>query len=170
MKKTLAQLKRDANSGKLKAVMTYRFGAQEIPERLRGVRPIVRANSVGIFFRNADGRESELEIKTAALCEYTDEKLTIYQPGERPLNEQEQRVMNEWAKIENTEEYQKRHEVDILTDGSSTYWQKKAFFSERNMNYLLGFDFERGMKLNFNTGNVIDRSIKGEKWLEYTFV
>ena len=169
MRKSLAQLKRDAKSGQLKAVMIYRYG-EEIPDRLKGVRPIVDSNSVAIFFRNADGKKSELQIKNATLCEYTEKGITIFAPGERPLNEAEQRVMDAWEAISNSEKYQKQREYDLLTDCSTTYWMRESFFTERNMKHLLGYDFVKGMKLNWSTGNVIDKSIRGEKIMEYAFV
>ena len=52
MKKTLAQLKRDAKNGNLVLEMVERFGktGEDIPPRLRGPRPLVDSNSVAIMF------------------------------------------------------------------------------------------------------------------------
>ena len=166
---TLAQLKRDAKSGTLKAEMVYRFG-EDIPERLQGVRDIVGANSVAIFFRNADGRKSELQIKRASLVEYSGDKLTTYRAGKRELNAKEKAVMDAWHEVTETQRYKDQAYADAMTDGSSTYYQEKAFFESRGFGYLRGFDYEHGCKYDWNTGKVIDESIKGEVEIEYKII
>jgi hypothetical protein len=115
---TLADLKRMANSNTKKAVVTYRYG-KDIPERLQGVRPIVRANSVAIFFQNADGRESELRIDSAKLVEYDGKHITLYEAGERELTDDEKEI--------------KRQEQAYLDEKykenpyNSGYWAKNVF-------------------------------------------
>ena len=93
---TLAQLKRDANSGCLVLEMMERFGdtGEQIPERLRGKRPVTRSNSVGIFLRNVSGEESELRLCNAKLTEYTGDELVIYSAGYRDVTPQEQGVLD----------------------------------------------------------------------------
>ena len=66
--KTLAELKREANAQSISAEMIYRYG-EEIPERLKGIRRATRANTVGVFFRNANGEERVLSIRAASLIE-----------------------------------------------------------------------------------------------------
>ena len=166
---TLAQLKRDAKSGTLKAEMVYRYG-EAIPERLTGVRDIIGANSVAIFFKNKDGNKSELRIKKAALVEYEKDRITLYSAGKRPLNAAEKAVMDEWQQITETDDYKKRSYNDAMTDGSSTYYQEKRFFCEKGYGYLMGLDYEKGCKYDFYTHMVIDESIKGEKEIEYRII
>lgn len=70
MKMTLKRLKEDAKSGKLSLEMVERNGStKDIPNKLKGVRPVVDANTVSITLLNADGKKSALEIGRAALCE-----------------------------------------------------------------------------------------------------
>lgn len=69
---SLAQLKRDANSGKMSMLMTERFGktGEKIPPLLRGVRPVIGANAVAIKLRNPDDASCELRFESAKLLEY----------------------------------------------------------------------------------------------------
>jgi len=162
MKKSLAQLKRDANSGKLSAELVYRFGA-EIPERLQGVRKITRSNSRAIFFQNADGRESECRILSAALCEYSENTIKIFRFGSRPLSAEESSALSAW----NVEEEQYRIRNSQWTYANGIYWKKKEFFHKRGMDYLLGYEFVNGKKYDYATGNVFDYSVRGDLELEY---
>ena len=99
-KKTLADLKREAQAGKLSGEMVLRCGIPNVPDKLKGIRRIVSANSVSITFLNTDGKKSELRITNAALTEYTGCELILYAPAVRPYNEKEQAVMAAWKKIE----------------------------------------------------------------------
>ena len=164
--KTLADLKRDARSEKLSGEMVYRYG-DEIPEKLKGKRKIIDANSVAIFFLNNDGRKSELHLESASLTEYDGDTLTIYIAGLRDLNEEEKKVMDEWKKITDTKEYRDQATTDLLTDGSSTYWNEKSFFENRDMLYLMGCETIRGQRLDFNTNKIRDNKVKGDKILQY---
>ena len=75
----LADLKRDAASGKIKLELVERYGktGEEIPERIRGIRTVSKINTVAIFLANADGVESELRFDSAKLVEYDGKSLTI---------------------------------------------------------------------------------------------
>lgn len=165
--KTLADLKRDAKAGKISGEMIIRCGGTDIPERLRGIRKIVDSNSVGITFLNADGKRSEMPIKSASLVSYDDDSLTIYSAGKRDLNTDELSVFKEWESISGTEEFRERERIDALSDGSSTYYQKKYFFKDRDFEYLLGYDTIRGKKYDFRDGKIIDNSIKGDIEMQY---
>ena len=167
---TLAQLKRDAKSGKLYGELVERFGSTEILERLRGLRKILDANSVGITFLNTDGKKSECRIEKAALAEYTGDSLTVYNPGFRDLNADEIRIMDGWKKIASTDEYKRQSEVDALSDGSSTYWQEKAYYHNAGKMYLMGLEEQAGCQYDFNTGKIRDSSIKGDAILKYKIV
>lgn len=116
--KTLAELKRQANSGKMKLELIERYGEtnDNIPQRLRGIRKVKKANSIGLILENLDGKESKLRIERAKLMDYDGKTLIIYEPGEREPNEQEQRVLNEWRKIQ--EEWIKQNPYN------DTYWKK----------------------------------------------
>lgn len=168
--KTLADLKRDAKSGNLFAIMTIRSGSSDIPERLAMKRQIIDANSVGIFFKMADGKKSELRIERASLLEYTENTLTLYNAGFRELNEEEQAIMNEWKDIENKPENIKQYEIDILTDGSSMFYKKKMFFHNKGFSYLTGVEEEKGLQYDFNTSKIRDKSIKGTISMQYVLV
>lgn len=177
MKKTVAQLKRDAKSMEFEGKMVVRCGEKandsNLPSRLKGWRAIIGANTKNIFFRDGDGKRSFLDIPKASLVEYTDGMLRIYYPGYREPNETEKRILNEWKEIANTDDYQNRLKTDLLTDGSSTFYQQKRFFKDRNAEYLLGFETQRGMKLDFNkkaNGDprfICDEKIKGDIYMEY---
>lgn len=166
--KTLTDLRRDAKSEKLEGRIVYHWMWKEgLPERLQGWRKITDSNSVAIFFQNKDGRKSELRIERASLVDYDGETLIIYNGAERNLNEKEQHVMDEWNKIAQTEDYKKRAYYDALSDGSSTYYQKLAFFQKAGYEYLLGYEKQHGMKYEWSTGKVYDESIKGDILIKY---
>jgi PAS domain-containing protein len=164
--KTLAELKREAKTGQYQAKMIYRYG-EDIPEKLSGWRQIIDSNSVAIFLLNNEGKKSELNIKAASLIDYDGEHLTIYNAGERELNEEEKAIMEEWNKIAATPEYQTQAQNDAYTDGSTTFYQKKYFFTGRGFTYLLGYDEQGGKKYNHNTKKVRCNNIKGDKIMQY---
>lgn len=166
--KTLADLKRDAKSGTLEGRFTYHSMWQDgLPERLQGWRRIVDSNSVAIFFLTADGRKSELRLEKSSLVEYDGSSLTVYFAGYRDLNEAERRVMDEWNRISSTPDFKAREEADALTDGSSTYWSKVAYFRKAGMEYLMGNEKQHGLKYDWNLMKVRDDSIKGEVGMRY---
>ena len=165
--KTLAELKRDAKAGKIYAEMIERFGSAEIPEKLRGKRKVIDANSVGITFLNADGKKSELRIEAASLVEYTDKNIIIYNPGLRDLTLDEQAVFDRWEAEKERTNYKERVEIDALSDGSSTYWQEKAFFEREGYEYLFGTEKKQGKKFDYNTRKVWDNKVKGNVMLKY---
>jgi len=163
--KTLAQLKRDAKSGNLYAEMIYRWGTK-IPENLQGKRRIIDSNSVGIKFLNQNGSTSDLSIKNANLVEYDEYFITIYDPGERDLNEDEKTIFSKWETMRN----KKQEEMDCLTDTNVTYWRRKHFFIDAGYEYLLGYDKKQG-KIYINHNNKIrDDKIKGDMIIQYKIV
>ena len=164
--KTLAQLKRDAKSGKLFAEMIIFHGLNNIPERLQGERQVIDSNSVGIKFLNSDGKKSELRIESANLIEYTDENITVYKKGERELTEQEKAIFDKWETLRD----KKQEEIDLLSDGSTTFYRHKHFFIDSGYEYLLGYEIKQGKKYNMSTGKVMDNSIKGEIEWQYKIV
>lgn len=174
MKKSLSQLKRDAKAGVLKMELIERYGqtGDEIPERLRGVRPVIGANTTCIFFRNANGSKSDLPISRAALVDYDDDTLTVYCFGEREMTPEEKAVMDAWKQIADSDEYKARARVDILSDGSSTFYQKKWFFEKRGFPWMTGWESlaKYGKSYNPNTGLVKDVNVRGDVQLKYRIV
>lgn len=136
--KTLADLKRDAKTGTLEGRITLHsmLGA-DLPERLQGCRRIIGSNSVAIFFRAPDGNKIELRLEKSSLIEYDGTSLTVYFAGYRDLNDEERRVMDGWKKISSTPEFKAREEMDALTDGLLTYWEKIFYFRKSGKEYLI---------------------------------
>ena len=155
--KTLAELKREVNKGNLYFEMVYRYG-EEIPERCKGIRRGVRANSVAIYIETQDGKQSELRIPYASLMEYDGNRLVIYQAGQRDLTEQEQAVLNSLKTAES--EYYKANPY------GDYFWQKQAYFkSHKEFYHLAGWESHNGKY--YRNGKVTDSAIKGKKILEY---
>lgn len=99
------------------------------------VREVISIQSNGVWLKGEKGR-SFFEIPKAKCSSFDGETLKIYETGWRALTDEEKSVMEEWKKVADTEEFKRRAEVDILTDGSSTYWQEKAFYEDRGMAHL----------------------------------
>lgn len=160
--KTLAQLKRDAKDKKISLEMIEWYGQKgaEIPERLRGVRKVIGANSVAIMLLNADGKESELRPEAASLVEYDENTLTIYAAGYRELTEKESKVLAEWETEEKA--YLEKYPT------AETFWKKKHFFMDRGCEWLLGFSPVNGKIYNLATNKVRDRAVKGDVILKYS--
>ena len=155
---TLAQLKRDANSGCLVLEMMERFGdtGEQIPERLRGKRPVTRSNSVGIFLRNVSGEESELRLCNAKLTEYTGDELVIYSAGYRDVTPQEQGVLDGANRIR--EERAGRYD--------SGYWDAKKYIRESACPWMNG-EMVRGKKYYPYNGKVLDYAVRGDVAIRY---
>lgn len=166
--KTLADLKRDAISGTLEGRITlHSMWGADLPERLQGWRRLIGSNSVAIFFRAPDGKKSELRLEKSSLIEYDGTSLTVYFAGYRDLNDEERRVMDEWNKIASTPEFKERAELDALTDGSSTYWEKVFYFRKSGKEYLMGKERQNGLKYDWYLMKVMDDRIKGEIGIRY---
>lgn len=156
---TLAELKRRANKGNMKLELVERYGSTEIIERLRGVRDVLRANSVALILKNADGAESELRIESAKLIDFTDNSLIVYAPAERECTAEEKSVLDEWIKIR--DEYEKRNPY------CNSYWKMKSYFENCSCPWMEGFDTISGKRYQTHNGKVRDNSIKGEAILKY---
>jgi hypothetical protein len=175
-KLSLAQLRRDATSGRMSVEMKVRCGEpvdDSTPARLLGKRKVVGANTVALKIEIPNGRTSELRLGRASLVEYDGETLETFYPGYRKMTDVEARVMSEWKAIEETPEYRERLKYDLLTDGSGTFWKKRSFFQTRGMDHLLGYEEKRGLKLDSNrmakgiAECVRDASVKGELMMRY---
>lgn len=176
---SVAQLKREAKEGIISAVITMRDGesiAQDaLPERMRGSRKIINSNTTALMFENPvePTKPSYVWLPKASLIEYTDTYLRIYSPGYREPTETEQKVLDQWKAIEQTERYQKQLEIDCLTDGSATYYEQLNYFRKHDMEYLMGSTKQRGLRVDFNRRNagekafIQDENIRGKISLEY---
>lgn len=136
--KTRAELFREVKAKAITLELVERWGSRDIQENMQGKRTIGKVQTNGFYLINKDGKESFLEIAKASLMEYTGDELRIYAPGFREMTEKEKQVMMEWEQIENTESYQEQSRVDMLSDGSTTFYMKKKFFMDRKMEYLTG--------------------------------
>lgn len=165
---SLAQLKRDFKAENICSEMLVFCGGETIPKRLQGIRKAAGANTVAIFFRNNDvaAQKSELQIPRATLAKYTGDYLITYYPGVRDLTAEEQAVVDGWQKVADTAEFKERSRIDALTDGSSTYWQEKAYFLQSPFPYLFfGTDEVRGCKRitgRADHGKIRDSNIPGK--------
>ena len=100
--KRLADFIRDAKRGNMSMELAEWYGktGDEIPERLRGIRRVVRQNSVALFLQSPQGTESELRYGAASLNEYDGKTFTVYNPGFRPLTDKEKKILDEWRELE----------------------------------------------------------------------
>ena len=161
--KTLVQLKQDAKSGRMSMEMIERYGAygEQIPEKLRGIRRVVGANTVALHLQNNDGNISELQVKCASLVEYDVDTLVVYEAGLRDLTDEERTILAEWKRIE--DEHIKQNPF------GDTYWKRKNYFATCTCPWLDGGDAVRGKRLEYvcGTPKIRDNSIKGEAILKY---
>ena len=161
--KTLAELKRDAQSGQLRLELIERFGqtGDDIKSTMRGIRKVVGCNSVALSLLNHDGNISELRFGSAKLLEYEDDSLTLYLAAHRELTDEEERILAEWKKIED--------ECMAKNPFCETYWKRKDYFARCSCPWLDGSETKRGMKLEYVSGKpmIRDNSIKGEAVLKY---
>ena len=113
-------------------------------------------------------------VQTCALP-ISGDSLSVYAPGYREMTAEEKAVMKEWEKITASEDFRKQSDIDALTDGSCTYWQRKRFFKERNMEHLLGGERVKGMVLSLSRYGknepecILDEKVKGDLEIEYKF-
>jgi len=163
LKKTLADLKREAKSGTLNLELVEWFGktGEDIPERLRGIRQ-VKGRSNSIILINAKGEKSYLEFSYSNLIDYTPETLTLYNFGIRELTEEEQ------AEYQRGREEQERY--DKANPYSESYWYMKDWWNNCKFPYLSGdSDFIHGKRLTWQDGKpmIYDKTIRGRKNLVY---
>lgn len=158
--KTLADLKRDAASGKFSFEMVERFGkyGEEIPARCRGIRTVYKVNTAGIILMTSDGLTSSLDFPPAKLMDYDGKSLTIYDRGERDLTEQERETLADWQKIE-SDYYQKN-------PCGNSYWKRKDYFKNCPCPWLGGYETVRGKYYSYN-GKILDNQIRGKAILKY---
>ena len=166
MKKSVAQLKRDANSGKMFLELVERYGKtdKEIPERIRGKRRLLGANSVSLMIARSDfpTQASEMRICSAALVEYDGVTLTVFEIGNRPLTPEEKKVLDEAQRI--VKEY---CEEFPYSDG--WYWKEKHYIENSPFPYLLQEE-RNGKRLvytNADEPRICDPAVRGNAILKY---
>lgn len=159
--KTMADLKRDAKSGKIRFELIEHFGktGEAIPERLRGIRDVASVNTVAINLRNARGEESELRFGRAALFAYDGRTLTVYNPGYRALTEQERMVIEGEAAVR--EEYQRKYPHD------DPYWTVKRYYENSPCPWMYGFKTVSGKRYQRGEDRVRDAAVRGDAILKY---
>lgn len=159
--KTLADLKRDATSGKIQFELIERYGkfGDEIPKKIRGIRTVEKVNTVAILLKNSEGIISELRFPLSAkLVEYDGETLTIFARGERVLTEQEQKILADWKKIED--------DYYLKNPYGDTYWRRKKYFNSCSCPWLAGYETVKGKYYKSN-GKVLDSRVRGDAILKY---
>jgi hypothetical protein len=155
--KTLADLKRDARTGRMYMLMVERFGSTEIIDRLKGVRPVIGCNTVAITLRNQDGKPSDMRFEAATLTEYTGDTLTIYEPGKRELTPEEQAVLNKAVAERKAYEEKYPH--------SGSYYIGRSYIDKSRFPYINGDKTIHGKRYDYK--QIIDNQIKGETALKY---
>lgn len=170
--KTRAEFFRDAKTQSITLELIERFGSKDIKEKLQGKRKVGKVQSNGLYLINENGDKSFLELAKASLMEYTGNELRVYNAGCREMTEKEKQVMKEWEKISNTEDYKRQAQIDAMSDGSSTYYTEKRFFTNKKMEYLMGVS-NRAKNLIFSKYHngekecIRDENVKGEVILIY---
>ena len=160
---TLAQLKRDAHSGKMSLLLFWRYGAtgDDLPNRLRGQRKVIRANSVGLVIRTGT-EETMLYIDNAKLVDYDGETLTVYRPAYRDLTDQERFILNTW----NTKET----EYFLKNPFGDSYGMRKKYFAESLCPWMDGITKVRGKSYVSHKDKVLDQSIRDDIALRYQVI
>lgn len=159
--KTLADLKRDAKNRTIMFELIERFGEKknEIPERLRGIRKIVKVNSTAITLISEHGEKSDLDFPRAKLMEYNDDSLVIYEAGYRELTDEEQTILEDWQKIEDA--YYERYPY------GDTFCKRLDYFKKCPCPWLVGSEVIKGKCYSKRLKKIKDNSIKGKPVLKY---
>ena len=156
--KTLEDLKRKLQPGTM-LILKTRFG-KEVNKK----REVAKTQSNGVWLKRGENeKNSWLDYPKASLLEVTDAGFKVYIGGLRPLTAKEQEIMVGYEKIRD----KKQEEIDLLSDGSTSYWQKVRYYKEHKAEYLMGNKKQRGMIYRYNTKQVRDDRVKGECVLEY---
>lgn len=171
MNKTLADLKRDLKVG-TKVVMTYHYwnDSERINKLLNQDRYVVKVKSNGVEFNeNKDATKgSFLDFPKATLLEYIDDTFTIYDTGTRPLTPKEQEVYDNMPS--HRPENKEQCEIDMMSDGSTMFYRDNQWCKDNNMEYLRGHETVRGLRFDWNTKQIKDDTIKGEKMMVYKII
>lgn len=156
MAKSVAELKRNANTGRmcLELVEYYGKTGSAIPPNQMGVRRVIGSNSRALKILTANGGESELTIESAKLIEYTGTTLTVYNIGVREPTREERFVIDKWKK-----------RAKVLGN-CNLYYAKKSFFSKTKYPYMSG-ELINGKQYIYRLGKVLDKAVRGDVILRY---
>lgn len=162
---TMADLKRKLGLGTAVKLVNWQGKTDPAANPNIGVtRYVVKAQSNSVAF-NADKNAksgSWWEFPPASLVEITPTGFKVYEPARRPLNAEEQAIMDKQPVDA------EQQQIDVMTDGSVMYYRRKDYFENSGYGYLYNHNWEKG-KL-YSNGVVMDKSIKGNLALEYEFV
>lgn len=158
---TFAQLKRDLANKAIKLELVERYGktGDDIPERCRGIRNVVRSNTVGATLITDGGIESEMRLDSAFLTEYTGDFLVIYDIGKRELTEEERKVFNDYWKYLN--EYVEKNPY------ASSYWAGVKYCKDNNCEWVGGNEYSDGKKYISWEDKMWDKKVRGDAILKY---
>lgn len=162
--KTFADLKRDLQVGKKLKMIYHHWENTRTNKILNIEREIIKVQSNGVSLKtNNQSGKSFLDLPCASLTEYDGKNIKIYGIGKRPLTTGEKALLdNEPSR---RPENAKMVERDVLSDGSSTYYLDKSYYSKNNANWR--YDWDKGLKLDINDYTMFDKKIKGKLELEY---
>jgi len=170
---TLAEFKREAQRTPMGLELLWRYGKAEFAPWLQGVRPIVAVRSYGfdLGLLTTEGlsdpkqRTSQLPVERAGLFELEGDILSIYKSGLRPATEDEQEVLDGWAK-----KLEKNPDI--------SYWAQKEYFrtatsaKRPKSNRRKGYEYlmtDRRWDIDPATGRelIFDKTVRGELALKY---
>ena len=90
----------------------------------------------------------------------------VHAIGKRPLNQQEQSIMDGYELIRN----KKQEEIDLITDGSTSFYMEKKYYKSKNAEYLMGHVVNNGLRFDRSIKQVFDDNIKGVVTLVYKLI
>jgi hypothetical protein len=162
--KTFAQLKRDLVIGK---TLTMTFNAlsessETINGRLNKPRYIVGTQTNGITLSETATapKGSFLELPRASLVKYEDNTITVYDPGIRELNADEQRILNGMPGHQKDAETLKQAEMDMMTDGNRLFYKDQAYLKANGAGWY--YRETAGKYYMMSENKMRDASIKGK--------
>lgn len=159
----LAEFKRKAAEGRISLELINWHGEtnpDEFPERLRGIRAVVKTNTVAVFLQGQESmKHSELMLKTAKLFECDGETLSVFRPGYRLPTKEEQALLDAWDQIE--KEYEEKYPY------GDCFWKKKHFFEKSAYPYMSGFEPDGPRKYKPEKKMVLDYQVRGDLVLQY---
>jgi len=164
--KTLAELKRELNIGN--SITLVESPTMVSHKWLNIKRYVIKKQGNGVYLSpdKNDTKGSFLEFTNAKLTEYDGKEIRVYQPGNRELTAQEKHALDNCPskRPENKEIV----EIDIMTDGSRSYWMDKEYYQNIGMEYLENSRGTKRVDWNRDSITIIDEQIKGNLLLRYT--
>lgn len=164
--KTFADLRKDLQIGKT-LTMIYNHWAntsENVKARLNLKRKILKIQSNGLYIEVGNtGKGSWLDFPPASLTEYDGKSIKIYGENKRPLTKKEQAILDN--RPSKRPENKQQVENDVLTDGSTSYWWDKRYFTEKGADWYWGWN--KGLRYDSNDNMMYDKHTKGKLELEY---